>query len=378
MELGPFLLAWRTTTLHDREVVDALVHPAHAGPSPALQEALRRWPGHYYWSDEPEGHHLILTRRTARRRPERWALHAALLLTTLLTTTFAGAVLSGAMPDANPLDLFSGAFLVLPGQTLPQALARLARALATGLAFSIPLLTILTCHELGHYLTARWYQLDVSPPYFIPVPLFPSFIGTMGAFIRLRTLLSDRRQLLDVGVAGPLAGFAIALPVLWIGLAHSQPPPGHGALSGMLVTIGSTTYALGDSLISLALRWLTHGGTRTLLLHPLAFAGWVGMFVTMLNLLPISQLDGGHIVYAALPRVHTRVALASWALILALGWFWAGWLLWGFIVLILSRGRLGHPPVLDAYRPLPRSRRWLAWAGLALLLITFAPVPFRI
>ena len=369
MELRAFLLAWRTTTLHDREVIDALVDPGHAGPSPALQAALSRWPGHYYWSDESEGRHLILTRPMVRRKRERWVLHAALFLATLVTTTFAGAVLTGAIPDANPLDLFTGDYPLSPG---------LARAWATGLVFSIPLLAILLCHEMGHYVAARWYQLDVSPPYFIPVPLFPTFIGTMGAFIRLRTLLSDRRQLLDVGVAGPLAGFAIALPVLWIGLTFSHPPPGHGELSGMLVTMGGGTYALGDSLITLGLRWLTHGGTRTLLLHPLAFAGWVGMFVTMLNLLPISQLDGGHIMYAALPRVHTRVALACWALILGLGAFWAGWLVWGFIVLILSRGRLGHPPVLDAYRPLPTSRRWLAWAGLALLLITFAPVPFRV
>jgi membrane-associated protease RseP (regulator of RpoE activity) len=115
-----------------------------------------------------------------------------------------------------------------------------------------------------------------------------------------------------------------------------------------------------------------------LLLHPLAFAGWVGMFVTMLNLLPISQLDGGHILYSALPRWHTRVAILCLALIVALGLLWIGWLVWGTIVLILSRGRLGHPPVLDAHRPLPPSRRWLAWAGVVLLVVTFSPIPFRI
>ncbi len=369
MPLRTFLLAWRTTTLHDREVVDALVDPAHAGPSPALREALARWPGHYYWSDEPEGRHLILTRRMPIRRRERWLLHAALFVTTLVTTTFAGAVLTGAIVYDNPFDLLTGTYPLPSG---------VVAAWATGFGFSIPLLAILMCHELGHYVTARWYQLDVSPPYFIPVPLIPSFIGTMGAFIRLRTLLSDRRQLLDVGVAGPLAGFAVAVPVLWIGLALSHPPPGHGELSGMLLAIGNETIGLGDSLITLVLRELTHGSTRTLLLHPLAFAGWVGMFVTMLNLLPISQLDGGHILYAALPRWHARAAIICWAVLLALGLYWKGWLLWGLVVLILSRGRLGHPPVLDAYRPLPPSRGWLAWAGLALLAITFAPVPFRI
>src|SRR3989475_12690471 len=114
------------------------------------------------------------------------------------------------------------------------------------------------------------------------------------------------------------------------------------------------------------------------LLDPLAFAGWVGMFVTMLNLLPISQLDGGHVLYATLPRWHARVALGFWLLIVVLGWYWRGWLVWGLLVLALSRGRLSHPPVLDAYRPMPPSRRPIAWSALGLFVLTFAPVPFRI
>src|SRR5438034_9267736 len=118
--------------------------------------------------------------------------------------------------------------------------------MATGLAFSLPLLAILLCHELGHYLTARRYNLDVSPPYFIPVPLVPSFIGTMGAFIRLRTVLSDRRQLLDVGVAGPIVGFVVAAPVLAFGLALSHPLPCHGEPAGLLAAIGSDTGGLRD------------------------------------------------------------------------------------------------------------------------------------
>jgi len=367
--LTEFLVAWRTTLLPDREVIDALVDPAHAAPSPELTQALAGWPGRHYWATEPDGRHLILTRAVARPRPERWLFHVALFVATLLTTTFAGAVLAGAIPYANPFDLFTGAY------PLPAAWAR---AWSRGLGFSLPLLAILLCHEMGHYLTARWYQLDVSPPYFIPVPLVPSFIGTMGAFIRLRTVLADRRQLFDVGVAGPLTGFAVALPVLWIGLAHSHPLAGHGEFSGMLVAIGGDTAALGDSLVTLVLRRLLHDGAPALLLDPLAFAGWVGMFVTMLNLLPISQLDGGHVLYAALPRWHARVALAFWLLIVVLGWYWRGWLVWGLLVLTLSRGRLGHPPVLDVYRPMPHSRRWVAWAALALFAITFAPVPFRI
>ena len=369
MPLNEFLVVWRTTLLRDREVIDALVHPAHARPSPELASALARWPGHYYWSDEPDGRHLVLTRPLGAPRRERWALHAVLFLTTLLTTTFAGAVLAGAIPYDNPLDLFTGTYPVPPA---------FARAWTTGLSFSLPLLAILLCHELGHYFTARRYRLDVSPPYFIPVPLVPTFIGTMGAFIRLRTLPADRRQLFDVGLAGPIAGFVIALPVLWLGLAHSQPLPGHGAVSGMLLAIGGDTIGLGDSIVTLALRRFIHGATPALLLSPLAFAGWVGMFVTMLNLLPISQLDGGHILYATLPRWQGRAGLVIGVVILVLGKFWWGWWVWLMLVLALSRGRVGHPPVLDAYRPMPPSRRRMAWAALALFAITFAPVPFSI
>src|SRR5205809_203078 len=302
MDLSEFLLAWRTAALPDREVIDALVHPAHAGPSPALAAALERWPGTSYWSDEPDGRHLVLTRPLGRRHREAWALHLLLFAATLFTTTFVGAVLKGAIPfDPNPLALVLGTY------PFP---ADFVHAWATGLSFAAPLLTILLCHELGHYLTARRYRLDVSPPYFIPAPVVPWSIGTMGAFIRLRTVVSDRRQLLDVGIAGPIAG--------------------------------------------------------------------LGVFVTMLNLLPISQLDGGHILFGALPRWHARVAIGFWALIVALGVYWRGWLLWGALVLVLSRGRLGHPPVLDGQRPLPRSRTLLAWIGLILFLVTFTPIPFRL
>src|SRR5207302_932678 len=160
---------------------------------------------------------------------------------------------------------------------------------------------ILLCHELGHYVVARRYQLDVSPPYFVPVPMFPTFIGTMGAFIRLRTVLSDRRQLFDVGVAGPIAGFLVALPVLALGLALSHPVPLQAGSPGLAVYFGGgPQIPLGDSLITLLLER------------------------------------------------------------------------------VLSRGRLGHPPVLDAQRPLPASRRWVAWVALGLFVATFAPVPFRL
>jgi len=361
-------VAWRTTQLRDRQVVDALVHPAHAAPSPELSRHLAGWPGSAYWSDEPDGRHLVLTRRWPRA-PERWALHAGLLIATLCTTTYAGAILAGALQPGHLLGLFTEFAPTWHG----------LRAWAAGLRFSLPLLAILLAHELGHYLTARRYGLDASPPYFIPVPLWPSFIGTMGAFIRLRTVLSDRRQLIDVGAAGPFAGFVIALPVLALGLARSEPLPADVGLQGMVIWSGALPVELGDSLVTLALRWLVGGSATAVALDPLAFAGWVGMMVTMLNLLPMAQLDGGHVLYAVLPRWHQRLAAGLWALLLLLGWLgWPGWAVWAVLVLALSRGRLGRPPVLDGIRPLPRSRTALAVGSLLLFAITFAPVPFRI
>lgn len=368
LDLTPYVVAWRTTPLRDREVVDALIHPAHAGPSAALHDALRRWEGSYYWSDEPGGRWLVLTRARASSR-ERWWLPVALLLLTLGTTTLAGAVLAGALPP--PEDSFA-LFRWPLGWN-----AAFLRLWSAGLQFSIPLLAILLAHELGHYLTAKRYQLDVSPPYFLPMPVL-SFIGTLGAFIRLRTVLSDRRQLFDVGLAGPVAGFAIAVPVLLAGLALSHPLSPHEGVSGMILLVGADRIPLGDSPITLLARWLARGDLAPVALHPLAFAGVIGMFVTMINLMPMAQLDGGHVLYATAPRWHRRVALAFWVLVLGLGRWWAGWYVWAGLVLLLSRGRLDHPVVLDAYRPLPPSRRHLAWLALALFVLTFAPAPFRV
>jgi len=226
---------------------------------------------------------------------------------------------------------------------------------------------------MGHYLTARRYQVNVSPPHFLPGPPPPIGIGTLGAFIRLRTILNDRRQLLDIGAAGPIAGFVVALPVLWIGLAHSHAPA-EPVAAGMQVSIGWGAWALGDSAVTLLLRYFTHTG-GAVALSPMAFAGWLGMFVTMLNLLPVAQLDGGHILYAAFPRAQRHVARFFFVLVLLLGFLSKSWFVWAFVVLILSRGQFGHPPVLDAYRPLPKSRIWVLVASLVLFVLTFAPAP---
>jgi len=338
----------------------------HAGPSPALAQALQRWEGTYYWSDEPGGRRLVLTRRRAVPA-ERWGLHALLFMLTLATTTLAGAVLHGSVIVDDPFGLLRGRVAVIGG---------VVPAFTAGLTFALPLLAILLAHEMGHYLAARRYQLDVSPPYFIPVPLFPSFIGTMGAFIRLRTVLSDRRQLFDVGLAGPITGFVVAVPVLLMGLVLSQPLSSLEGIQGMMLQVEGDRILLGDSMVTLALRRLVHG-SAAVALHPVAFAGTLGMFVTMINLMPMAQLDGGHILYAMQPRLHRRAALVFWLVVLGLGHWWIGWYLWAGLVLVVSRGRLDHPTVLDAYRPFPASRRWLLWVAAVLFVLTFAPVPFK-
>ncbi|HEV2672375.1 MAG TPA: site-2 protease family protein [Gemmatimonadales bacterium] len=361
MSLTPYLRTWRTTPLHDREVIDGLVDRAHDGPSRELAAALAQWPGTYYWSDEPDGRHVVLTRPTYQAR-DAWGVHAALFIAVLISMTISGGVMSTTLPE--DMSAWTPAVLL--------------HALPRGLSFSLPLLAILFCHEMGHYLTARRYQLNVSPPFFIPGLPPPFGIGTFGAFIRLRTIVNDRRQLLDVGAAGPIAGFIVAVPVLWIGLAHSHAVAEPG-VSGMVVSLSTETWPLGDSILTLLVRHLSGhaSGGGAIVLHPIAVAGWFGIFVTMLNLLPMAQLDGGHILYAAFPAWHRRVARVFWVVTLGLSWISLTWLFWGVLVLLLSRGRLDHPPVLDAYRPLPPSRRWLVWLSLVLFVLTFIPAPFR-
>jgi len=288
-------------------------------------------------------------------------VHSVLLLATLYTTTLAGAVLAGEIQPYFSL-MFNPARWSID----------FFRSLATGLSFSIPLVTILLCHELGHYLTARRYQLNVSPPFFLPGLPTPYGIGTFGAFIRLRTIPSDRRQLLDVGAAGPIAGFVVTVGVLWYGLAHSQVFES----SSNAMTIEAFGTNFGSSPLILLLRHITNTAHGEVILHPTAVAGWFGVYVTLLNLLPIAQLDGGHILYGAFPRVQRNAGRACWVMIVILGYFSQSWLFWAFVVLVLSRGQFGHPPVLDAHRPLPKTRIWLFVASVLLFVLTFMPIPF--
>jgi len=283
----------------------------------------------------------------ARARPMPGArtltVHAVLLAATVLSATLAGV-------DVGPRELVAHPALLL-----------------RGLPFAATLVTILLVHELGHYLTCLRHRVSASLPYFLPAPLL-SPVGTFGAFIRIRSRFPDRRALFDIGASGPWAGFVVALAATVIGLAHSTvlttPQDWHG-------------YEWGDSLLtSFLIRVVLHVDSATVLLHPVAFAGWFGLFVTSLNLLPVGQLDGGHVLYATLGRPTRRIAALLIAFLVWLGVRgYPGWLLWAVIITVFLS--LGHPPTDDDRRPLDPARRLAALATLVLFVLTFVPEPIR-
>jgi membrane-associated protease RseP (regulator of RpoE activity) len=368
--LTQFFDSWRSTATRDREIVDAVVSPAHRGPSAELLESLSHWPGVHYWVEGDGEGRLMLVRPLGRPTPERWWLHATLFLATFLTVWMAGTFLAGTDPGWPAVSLRNLAGVV-------HAVAEWLRSMRPGLEFAMGLMAILLAHETGHYLTAKRYGINASPPYFLPAPPWWNFVGTFGAFIRLRSPVADRQQLLDVGAAGPWAGFVVALIVLTVGMLASHTVPVLRASTPQLVMVGTTPLYLGDSLVMAGLRHLFTGG-GVVVLHPLAVAGWLGLLVTMLNLLPLGQLDGGHVLFALIGRRQAWVGLVAWLALLVLGyWFW-GWWVWAFFTLILGRGSLAHPTVLDRLRPVPPSRRPFGWATALLFVATFTPVPFYI
>ncbi len=273
------------------------------------------------------------------------------------------------------------------------------------LTFSLSLLAILGSHEMGHYLLARYHQVDTSLPYFIPLPLLG--VGTLGAVIRIRGPIPHRNALVDIGAAGPLAGLAVAIPLLWFGLTRSTvgdaPPmpgphfPGPGSLWVLMPQLWEllrakwagvasapagaeplrASYVFGDSLLMLGLQRLVFGALRPgkeVFIHPMVVAGWFGTLVTMLNLIPIGQLDGGHLTHALLGERARGVGK-----VMALGmaglcvFYSAGWLVW----LVVTSKVIGfrHPPVTTPEQPLAASRRWICALCLLALILCVMPVP---
>lgn len=237
------------------------------------------------------------------------------------------------------------------------------------LGYSVPLLLILLAHELGHYLACRKYGIDASPPYFIPfLPVVP-LPGTFGAFIRVRQPIHDKKALFDMAVAGPIAGFLVALPVAVYGILHTRlnfDPPTEG------------TIYFGYPLAVKGLQLLLTGHTFTsvhVVEHPAFLAAWWGFVVTAINLIPAGQLDGGHALYAVFGRRHRALRWPILAILVALGFLYTGWWVWAAIVLVLTS--LRRPPLFDEDEPLDPRRRSVAAAVLAILVVSFVPVPIR-
>jgi hypothetical protein len=364
---GP-LAAWHVLAVHDLEVLQGRLYPGLRAGDPEVRRLLDEWAVAYV-RDDPSGIELTLARTLSARRRERWWLHLLLFALTLVTTTYAGALIGVGPAELRWLGYGTLAIPVPSGAWLPM--------FAAGLWFSLPLCAILGAHEMGHFVAARRHAIDVSPPYFIPAPWLVNLIGTFGAFIRLRSPLLNRVALLDVGAAGPLAGFLVAVPVTAAGLALSRPldqAPTGGWTMG--VSIVGEHLPLGESALLLLLSSATGSEAPFLELHPLAFAGWVGLFFTALNLFPVGQLDGGHISFALSAAAHRVAAAAAVGILLALALVWPGWLVWVGVILVVGRGRIFHPPVLDPEFPLDPARRRIAWLCAAIFLVTLVPVPF--
>jgi membrane-associated protease RseP (regulator of RpoE activity) len=306
--------------------------------------------------------------------------HAALLLLTALTSTIAGIMLVSPEPQVllrAPSTLLDYVFyvpeyyLLMLGAYVQGALMNPA-LLAQGATFSGALLLILAAHESGHYIACRRYGVDATLPFFIPAP--PLFLaGTFGAFIKIKSPIPSRRALFDIGVAGPLAGFVVALPVAVVGILTLQPL--HGTTDGVVLTFN-------DPLLF----QLIAGAARVKLaeasINPLQMAAWIGLLVTSLNLLPVGQLDGGHATYAVFgPRLHKwlgRLAFTLMATLAVLGWFWhgspSGFL---YAVLLAVMLRVRHPQAEDT-TPLDRPRLLVAWLVLLVFILCFLPFPITI
>jgi Zn-dependent protease len=379
-DLSQTFEAWRVVRLGGREYVDAVVAPGHRGPSPQLKHALKRWPGAHYWTDRDRTG-LVLVRPVAGERGERWWLHLLLAFVTVICALGAGATLAGVWAPTAELSRYGalGGALLSGFHFFGDVMRGAWRDILPGASFAFPLLAILLVHELGHYFTARRYGIDTSPPFFLPVPPSLSPIGSLGAFIRMRSPVLDRRQLLDVGAAGPLAGFVVTLVVLWLGYAHSEGITLLGAgTAGEYVTYAGRHIYLGDSLLTTALRRHFFPDAAAVYLSPMAFAGWVGAFVTALNLVPLSQLDGGHVLYAMFGKRQTTIGAAALIALLLLGQSSPSWWVWGILALLIGGGRWTHPSVLTPERPVPPGRRWIGWACILVFALTFVPVPFRL
>jgi membrane-associated protease RseP (regulator of RpoE activity) len=303
-------------------------------------------------------------------RRQRYWLHAVLLLATIFTTLVVGSHFQNNFEQDRPAlaEQDDSSFSLFPVDAIWHHPSRLL----LGIPFSASLMLILLAHEMGHYLACMRYNVDATLPFFIP---FPSLIGTMGAFIRIRSPIHSRRALFDIGIAGPIAGFIVACVVLAIalGLSRAGPATAPQSTDALLIHYPKIFYLAHSALASMGLlRGNAALPFERLLLHPMAFAAWGGMFATSLNLLPGGQLDGGHIVFSIAPRSHRAVSrLTILCLIPIAVYLWYGWLIWA-ILLELSSFR--HPQVSEVPK-VSGKRLLLAAFALIMLVVTMIPKP---
>ena len=263
-----------------------------------------------------------------------------LFIATVITTTLAGAIMEGG---DNPFSL---------------------NGILSGIPFSATLLSILLFHEFGHYFASKRNNVKASLPYFIPAP---SFIGTFGAFIKMQSPIVNKKSLMEIGAAGPIAGFIVAVPGLYYGLATSQ----------VLESVPGNGIHLGDSLMMMMLINIIHPAVPEgfdIYLNSIAFAGWIGLLVTALNLMPIGQLDGGHISYSLFGKKSEIIAKWAFAPLIPLGYYSYNWILWAILIFFFVK--LKHPPVVDEVAPLKPFHKRLGYISLGIFILTFTPVPF--
>jgi membrane-associated protease RseP (regulator of RpoE activity) len=327
---------------------------------------------------EDNRHTVVLVNSLAKPKPSKIWVNILLFILTVVSVTFTGAV------------NFAG--------SIPTNISEWFRFMLEGLPFAVALLAILVCHEFGHYFVGRYHKAKVTLPYFMPLPYPLSLFGTMGAFIQLKEIPKNKRDLLDIGIAGPIAGLIVAIPVLIYGLSLStvERLP-FQLLGGQIIEGNSILYLFlkfmlkgqllpqpfNYSSLNPVIYWIQYFftgkplpiGGLDVTLHPIAWAGWAGLFVTAINLIPAGQLDGGHIMYALLGKRTAKLLPIILFAIVLLGFAWYGW--WLFAALIFFLIRTNAEP-LDQITPLDPKRKALAILGVVIFLLIFMPVPLTI
>jgi len=349
----------------------------------ALDDLLAPYKLTPLFRNEGERHVVMVMDGRAQAKPSNYWVNLVLFLVTLVSVIYTGALSATEVP---------------PNAGLLEALLAPLSNLKSGLPFAISLMAILLAHEFGHYFVGRARHAPVTLPYFIPFPAPISPFGTMGAVIQMKAPPRDKRALLEIGIAGPLAGVIVAIPILIYGLSLSTVEP-------LRPIAGGAMQMEGNSLLYLLLKWIVFGqvlpspadfgslppllywlryfftgspfpwGGLDVMIHPIAFAGWAGLLVTALNLIPVGQLDGGHILYALLGDKARKLYPFMLGFTVLMGFAWQGWWLWSALLLLF--GRMYDQP-LDQVTTLDRRRKVLAVCGLILFILVFTPVPLLI